>query len=121
MHYIMKVSRFTNIVHIAVYLLLTCIENFFSTIYYLFSNFWWSVNCMSQVSKSHNVFPTCSETEARLIFKTYIQFQLSSTFLAFFIWSVNCSSHFLANFCRAVSCKSRVFEFCNIFRRCPEV
>ena len=72
----------------------------------LSSYFCWLVNCMIWVSKFHNLFLTRSETEARYIFEgfhycdlwIYDQsfIQLSSTLLAIFIWSVNCSSLFLA-------------------------
>ena len=51
----------------------------------------------------------CTETKARCIFNGFyychlqeVQFQISSTFLAFFIWSLNCSSHFLVTFCYSV-------------------
>ena len=51
----------------------------------------WSVNYMSRVSKFHNFFLTCSETEARCIFEGFyychlwkVQFQLSRTFFSFF-------------------------------------
>ena len=33
--------------------------------------FCWSVKCMSQVSKLRNFFLTCSETEERLILKSF--------------------------------------------------
>ena len=77
----------------------------FSTVCYFLSYFGWSLNCMSQVSKFHKFFLTCLETEARFIFEGFlychlwkVHFQLSSTFLAFFIWSVNWSSHFFSHF-----------------------
>ena len=72
----------------------------------LSSYFCWLVNCMIWVSKFHNLFLTRSETEARFIFEGFYYcdlwiydqsfIQLSSTLLAIFIWSVNCSSLFLA-------------------------
>ena len=58
---------------------------------------------MSQVSKLYNFFLTCLETEETLIFEIFDHcnlwknhFQLSSTFLTFFIWSVNCWSRFFS-------------------------
>ena len=84
----------------------------------LFSYICWSVNCMSWVSKFHNFFLACLETEARFIlegFKHYhlwkVQFQLSRTFLAFFIWSINSQVTFLVTFCWSVNSMSWVFGF----------
>ena len=62
MHYILEVPRYTNIVYIGVCLVLTYIDRLVSTVCYFLSYFCWSVNCMSQVSKFHKVFPTGSET-----------------------------------------------------------
>ena len=63
----------------------------FSTVCYFLSHFCWSVNYVSWVSKVHNFLLTCSETEARCIFKGFqychlwkVQFQLSSTCFSFF-------------------------------------
>ena len=91
----------------------------FSTVSYFLSHFYWSVNYMSQVSKFHNFFLTCSKTEARCTFERFqycllwkVQFQLSSNFFSFFfIWSVNCSSHFLVPFCWSVNFMSWDFDF----------
>ena len=96
----------TNIVYIGKYLVLLYIENLFSTVWcflpkYLFT----SVNPMNWVSKFQNFFPTCSETEARFIFESLkycplwkVHFQLSGIFIAFFIWSINCSREFFSRF-----------------------
>ena len=62
----------------------------------MFLCFYWSVKCMSQVSKLHNFFLTYLETKERLKFESFFNFPVH--FLLFFIWSVNCSSHFLAFF-----------------------
>ena len=104
-HYILEVLRYTNIVYIGRYLVLTYIVRFFSTVCWIFSYICWSVNCMSWVIKFHNIFLTSSETEARFIFECFkycplweVNFQLFSTFLAFFIWSVNCSKDFFSHF-----------------------
>ena len=67
----------------------------------------WSANSIVELVKSkfHNFFLTCSETEARFIFESFkycllwkVHFQLSDTFLAFFICSANCSRDFLSHF-----------------------
>ena len=70
-HYILKVLRYTNIVYIGRYLVLTYIERFFSTVWCFFSYICWSVNCISWVSKFNNFFLTCTETEARFIFEGF--------------------------------------------------
>ena len=64
-------SRYTNIVYIGRYLVLTYIERFISTVCCFFSYICWSVNCMSWVSKFNNFFLTCRETEARFIFEGF--------------------------------------------------
>ena len=84
---------------------LTYIERLFSTVCCFFSYISWSVNCKSWVSKFHHFFLGCLETKARFIFQGFkycplskVHFQLCSTFLAFFIWSVNCSRDFFRYF-----------------------
>ena len=120
----LEVSRYTRITYIERYLVLTYIERFFSTVCCFFSYIFWSVNCLSWVSKFHNFFLTCSEIngmcwvnkfnnlflicleiEAKFIFECFkyctlrkVPFQHSSTFLAFFIWSVNCPRDFFSHF-----------------------
>ena len=101
-HYILRMSRYTNIVYIGRYLVLTYIERFISTVSCFFSYICWSVDCMKSISKFNNFFLTCRETEARFLFEDfnfvlYGKFRLSNTFFAFFIWSVNCSRHFLSH------------------------
>ena len=56
MHYVLEVSRYTNIFYIGVYWVLTWIERLVSTVCYFLSYFFWSVNYMSRVSKFHNFF-----------------------------------------------------------------
>ena len=104
-HYILKISRYTNIAYTGRYLVLTYIERFVSTICCFFSYICWSVNCMNWVSKFNNFFLTCRETDARFIFEGFnivlygkVHFWLSDTFFAFFIWSVNCSRDFFSHF-----------------------
>ena len=68
-HYILRMSRYTNIVYIGRYLVLTYIERFISTVCCFFNFICWSVNSMSRVSKFNNFFLTFTETEARFIFE----------------------------------------------------
>ena len=60
-------------------------ERLFSTVCYFLSHSCWSVNYVSRVNKFHNVFLTCSETEARVYlrdFSTVINGKLNSNFPA---------------------------------------
>ena len=70
-HYILKISRYINIVYIGRYLVLTYIKIFFSTVCCFFSYTCWWVNCMSWVCNFNNFFLTCRETEARFIFEGF--------------------------------------------------
>ena len=70
-YYILKMSRYTNIVYIGRYLVLTYIERFSSTVCCFFSYIYWSANYMSWVSKFNNFFLTCTETETRFIFEGF--------------------------------------------------
>ena len=63
--------RYTNIVYIERYLVLTYIERFVSTVCSVFSYICWSVNCMSWVGKFCNFFLICTETEARFTFEDF--------------------------------------------------
>ena len=101
----MEVSRYTNIVYIGNYVVLTYIERLFSAVCYFFSYIGWSVNCMNWVSTFRNVFLMCLEIEARFIFGCFkycplwkVRFQLSGIFVAFFIWSVSCWRDFFSHF-----------------------
>ena len=64
-------SRYTDIVYIGRYLVLT-LERFISTVCCFFSYIYWSVNCMSRVSIFKKNFLTCTDTEARFIFEGFI-------------------------------------------------
>ena len=103
-YYILKISRYTNIVYIGRYLALTYIERFISTICCFFSYICWSVNWMSWISKFKNFFLACTETEARFIFEDFNivlcwKFISDSPMLfLFFIWSVNCLRDFFSHF-----------------------
>ena len=90
----------------------------------LFSNIYWSVNCMSWVSKFSNFFLTCTETEARFIFEgfnivLYGKFISDSPILFCFFYLVckMCKGLF-QSLCQSVNCMSWVFESWNIPRRC---
>ena len=139
----------TNILYIGRYLALTYRESFFFNSLLIFSYISLSVNCMSWVSKFHNFFLTCSETEARFIFEIFKycpfwknSFHISGTFLAFFNCSVNCSrdlfSHFVSQqivwveslntfkrpfqpLCQSANCMSWVFEHVTYFREVQKV
>ena len=104
-HYILKMLRYTNIVYIGRYLVLTYIEIFISTVCCSFSYICWPVNCMSWVSKFNNFFLICTETEAKFIFEglyivLYGNFicDFPILFSLFFIWSVNCLRDFFNHF-----------------------
>ena len=110
--------KWTKIAYIGMDLVLTYIERLFSTVYYFSSYFHWSISCV-RARKFHSFFLTRSETEARFKFEGFyfcylwnVQFQLSSTFLAFCIWSVNYASQIFSQFfCQSVNCIRRVFDF----------
>ena len=70
-HYILKMSRYTNIIYIGRNLVVTYIKIFISTICCFFSYICWSVNCMSWVSKINNSFLTCRETETRFMLEGF--------------------------------------------------
>ena len=53
-YYILKMPRYTSIVCIGRYLVLTYIERFVSTVCCFFSYICWSLNCMSWISKLSN-------------------------------------------------------------------
>ena len=119
-----EMSRYTNIVYIGRYLVLTYIERFISTVCCFFSYICWSVNCMSWVSKFNNFFLTCTETEARFIFEgfnivLYGKFIYDSRilFLFFYLVCKLCKGLF-QSLCQSVNCMSWVFKSWNIPRRC---
>ena len=116
--YIFEVSRYTIIVYIEKYLVMTHVESLFSTVCCLFNYICWSVNCVIWVSKSYKFFLTCSETEARFIFEglLVIWFMKSSmpTF-QYFCWLSPsglqiAQVNFLVTFCRSVNSRSWVFD-----------
>ena len=123
-YYILKMSRYTNIVYIGRYLVLRYKERFISTFFWFFSYICWSVNCISWVSKFNNFFLTCRETEARFIFEgfnivLYGKFIYDSRilFLFFYLVCKLCKGLF-QSLCQSVNCMSWVFESWNIPRRC---
>ena len=71
----------------------------------LLSYFCWSVKYMSRPSKFPQIFYDIQKAEEKYIFKDFyywhlwkVQFQLSNSFLGFFMWSVNWSSHVFSHF-----------------------
>ena len=124
-YYILKMSRYTNIVYIGRYLVLTYIERFISTVCCFFNYICWPVNCMSWVSKFNNFFLTCRETEARFIFESfnivlYGKF-ISNSAILFSLFCLVCklSKGLFQPLCQSLNCMSWVFESKNISRRCP--
>ena len=103
-HYILKMSRYANIVFLGSYLVPTYIERFIWTVCCFFSYICWSVNCMSSVSKFNNFFLTCMETEQDLYLRALILSFMENLFVTlqyffrFFIWSVDCSRDFFSEF-----------------------
>ena len=79
-NYILKMSRYTNIVCIGRYLVLTYTERFIAIVCCFLSCICWSVNCISWVSKFHNSFLTCTEIETSLYFRILIISFMESSF-----------------------------------------
>ena len=118
-YYILKMSRYTNIVYIGRYLVLTYIERFISTVCCFFSYICWSVNCMSWVSKFNNFFLICTETEARFIFEGF-NIALYGKFISdspILLCSLSGMEIVSGNFSVTLSV-SKFFESWNIPRRC---
>ena len=117
-------SRYTNIVYVGGYLVVTYIKRFISTACCFFSYICWSVKCMSWVSKFNNFFLLCTETEVRFAFEgfhstLYGKFISDSLILFRFLYLV--CKLFRGPFqslCQSVNCTSWVFESWNIPRRC---
>ena len=123
-YYILKMSRYTDIVYIGRYLVLTYIERFISTVKCFFSYICWSVNCMSWVSKYNNFFLTCMATEARFIFEVFhiILYEkfISDSLILFCFFYLVCKlfKGLFQPLCQSVNFMSWVFESENISRRC---
>ena len=62
-HYILKMSRYTNIFYIGMYLVPIYIKRFVLRVCCTFSFICGSVNCMSWASKLNKFFLRCTETE----------------------------------------------------------
>ena len=103
-YYILKMSRYTNIVYIGRYLVLTYIERFFSTVCCFFSYICWSVNCMSWVSKFSNFFwhirKLRQDLYSRALILSFMEnsFLMPRYFFCFFIWFVNCLRYFFSHY-----------------------
>ena len=67
----LEVLRYTNIVYIGVYLVLTNIEILFSTVSYFLSYFCWSVSCLGWDSKFHKFFWHAQELRQGLYFRAF--------------------------------------------------
>ena len=105
--------------YIGKYLVLAYTERLSSTVCCFFSYIFWSANCMSWIKKFHLFWHAQKLRQDLYLRALIVHFQLSSNFLTFFIWSVNCSRDFSATF--SVSKLYELsFELWKIFRRCPE-
>ena len=100
-------------------------RKFFSTVCCFFSFTFWSVNCISWVSKFNNFFLTCTENEARIIFEGF-NFALygkviSNSPILFPIFYVVCKffKGVFKPLCQSVNCMNWDFESENISQRCP--
>ena len=122
-HYILRMSRYTNIVYIGRYLVLTYIKRFISTVCCFFSYICWSVNCLSPVSKFNNFFWHAGKLRQDLYMRALILSFMESSFLtlryffAFFICKF--FKGFFQPPCQSVNCISWVFESWNILWTCP--
>ena len=116
-YYILKMSRYTNIVYIGRYLVLTYIKRFISTVCCFFSYICWSVNCMIWVSKFNNFFLTCREPEARFILWALIWSFMESSFLTlqyffgFFCLLCKFFTGLFQTLCKSVNFTSWVIEY----------
>ena len=102
-------------------------RNIFFSGLLLFSYISWPVNCKSWGSKFHHFYLTCLETKVRFVFESLrycpswkVQFQLSSTFLAFFRLVGQFFKILFWLFFQSVNCMSSVLESCNISWKCRE-
>ena len=108
-HYILKISRSTNIVYIGRYLVLTYIKWFISTVFSFFSYICWSVNCMSWVCKFYKFFLTWTETETRFIFEGFnivLHGKFSSDTPIFFFCFFDFACKLLKRLFQSVNCIS---------------
>ena len=104
--YILEMSRYINIVYMGGFFVLTYIERLFSAVCCFFSYISCLVNCKSWVSKFHHFFSgilgNCGKIYIWGLFKYFslwkVHFQLSGTYLTFFIWPVNCLRDFFSYF-----------------------
>ena len=102
-------TRTLFIVYIGKYLVLAYIERllFIAFLLYLL------VSKLPQLSKFYKFFLTCFKTVGKIIFEGFkycpswkAPFQLSGTFLSFFIWSVSCSLFFFQTHSWPLKCMS---------------
>ena len=104
-YYILKMSKYANIVYIGKYLVLTYIERFFSTVCWFLSYISWSVNCINWVSKLNNIFfwhvrKLNQDLYLRVLILSFMEssFLTPWYFFCVFIWSVNCLRDFFSLF-----------------------
>ena len=111
-YYILKMSRYTNIVHIGRYLVLTDIERFISTVCCFFSYICWSVNCMSESVNSTILFRHVQKPRQNLYLWDLILSFMESSFLTpryFFCFLCLVCKLFQGLFqslCQSVNCMS---------------
>ena len=123
-YYILKMSRYTNIVYIGRYLALTYIEKFISTVCCFFGYICWSVNCMSWVSKFKIFFWHIQKVRQDLYLRALILSFMESSFLTpwyffcFFYLVCKLCKGLFQSLCQSVNCMNWVFESWNIPRRC---
>ena len=126
MHYILKMSRYTNIVYVGRYLVLTNIEKSISIVCCFFSYICWSVNCMRWVGKSKKFFWHVRKLRQDLHLRALILFFMESSFLTpwyFFCFPYLVRKLFKGLFqslCQSVNCMSWVSKFNNFFPTCME-
>ena len=122
MHYNVEVLRYTNIVYVGAYLVKTYVKNCSQLFVTFKAIFCWLAICISRVSKFHSYFDMNRNSDKIYLLGILVlplwkfQSQLSSTYLAFLKWSINCSSHFFIHFLLY----SKFYELSLWFWRFPE-
>ena len=124
-YYILKMSRYTYIVYIGKYLVLTYIERFISTVCCFFTYICWSINCISWVSK-FNIFFFWHVRKLRqdlhlraLIFSFMESLFLTPWYFFCFLYLVyKLFQGLFQSLCQSVNYMSWVFESWNTRRRC---
>ena len=113
-------ARYTNVVYIGLYLVLTYRERLFSTVWNFLNCFCLSLNCMSRASKFQKRFcDMLGNWELYLrVFSFAIYGKFNSNFPVFFsFFHVICLGHFLSRFFLLVS---KLYELSPWFRIFPK-